>query len=804
MKSLYISIVALAFLCSCIPTDPILTSLDPPAGWEGQIVVIEGEGFSARQGFTQVLFSGIPAGRALFWSDTRIEVAVPPGTQTGQVWIRHKDVESNRLDFIVSRPPLDVVPVVRAYYLGWGAGEIAVGDYNEDGRDDVAIDDHDITVLLSGEDGMWEIQTDYSIDRRCNDVITADFNNDGHLDLLAEGDAAGDEEICLLLGDGEGGFGEPGCSSMPQYVHFMTSADFDEDGFLDIIATFGVMSEQKVIVLFSDGQGGFGNPIEFYAGYQPHAITVDDYDGDGHMDAAIANIGEYWGGDDTVSIVLGDGMGGFSDDVKYFVGDSPRDITTADFNGDGAPDLAVVNYDSLFVSVLLNDGDGGFAEHLPHGIEHASYVVSGDYNGDGIMDLAFVAYGPGAYILLGYGDGTFLDWDFVLDCCIMGDLAQGDFDGNGIMDLAISHGYDNVAMITGDGSGGFGQVETFDGPGDIEMIVTGDFDEDGHEDIAAAQGETVSLYFGDGEGGFSEPASFLDGRYFYALVVGDWNSDGRLDLAAVRDEYMTVLIGDGLGGFGEPLDYELGSMYHSRKCIDAADFNEDGILDLVVSSLSIGISLFLGDGFGEFLNKTDYHGGARPMAISCGDFNEDGHTDLAVAQHSHYPDDDNDVLILYGDGQGGLANSNSFPSEGSWVIGEDIDLDGHLDLLLTCLDDYYYDQYFQFLKGNGDGTFEEPVFYFGGGAGLALSDLDEDGLLDVVGIGGNMHLLYLSLGDGMGGFEHHGDYIAVGYPLYAASADFNEDGHADVAVGNNDGYISLFLGDGLGGFVDFN
>jgi len=73
----------------------------------------------------------------------------------------------------------------------------------------------------------------------------------------------------------------------------------------------------------------------------------------------------------------------------------------------------------------------------------------------------------------------------------------------------------------------------------------------------------------------------------------------------------------------------------------------------------------------------------------------------------------------------------------------------------------------------------------------------------VVGFDLRLDLLFLNIGDGLGGFDHHGDFIAVGDPSCAASADFNEDGHADVVVGN-DGYITIFLGDGQGGFVDFN
>ncbi len=804
----FTSIVLLAFMTGCI-TDPILTSIVPPVGWEGQVVVIEGSGFGPRQGLTQVLFSGDPAGRVLSWSETRIEVAVPPGAQTGQVLIRYKEIVSNRLPFIVTRPPLDVVPVVRAYDLGhgyWPRG-IDVGDFNEDGRPDIALSGPwQVSVLLNEGEGLLSSVTDYYLDDDGRGVIAADFDNDGHLDLASGGY---EEEFYVLFGDGEGTFGDPIPSPSPWLLAAMASADFDEDGFLDLIVTFGVESSKRVGVYFGDGEGMFGDPIEFYVGYQPRGVTTGDYNGDGHMDAAITNSGEYWGLPDTVSIVFGDGQGGFSEDVEYDVGDVPCDIISVDFNGDGALDLAVANGNSSYVSILLNDGLGGFGEHLPHPIDGdgAGDVSAGDYNGDGIMDLAVAAEFShhSVQILLGYGDGTFLAWDFIGNCCIE-DIAQGDFDGDGIQDLvSANHQSDCVALLIGDGSGAFGHVEEYEGPGEVEEIVTGDFNEDGHIDLTAAQDEHVSLYFGDGEGSFSEPAVFLDGPECFGLVAGDWDLDGHLDLAVVRNYSLTILLGDGQGGFGEPQDYELGPVYQVGKCIDAADFNEDGILDLAVPMGLLGVvTIFTGDGTGGFPGRMEYDAGEQPMTLSCGDFNGDGHTDIAVAHNPFYPDYINDVSILYGYGQGEFTEPTFYSADGGLVLTEDIDQDGHLDLLLIGIDDPDYDLYFQVLKGNGDGTFAEPGLYFGAGTWLAVNDFNEDGLPDVAGVDWYTHHLFLSLGDGLGGFAHHADYMAAASPLCAASADFNEDGHADVAIGNDIDSITIFLGNGQGGFVDFN
>src|SRR5207244_9562588 len=120
---------------------------------------------------------------------------------------------------------------------------------------------------------------------------------------------------------------------------------------------------------------------------RPYSVAAGDFNGDGHLDLAVANgsfsNGNYQNG--RMTVLLGKGDGTFQTGRYYTAGYDARSVAVGDFNGDGQLDLAVANgTDSGTLSVLLNKGDGTFqaAQTYVVGVESSSLAV-GDFNGDG-------------------------------------------------------------------------------------------------------------------------------------------------------------------------------------------------------------------------------------------------------------------------------------------------------------------------------------------------------------------------------------------------------------------------------------
>jgi hypothetical protein len=322
------------------------------------------------------------------------------------------------------------------------------------------------------------------------------------------------------------------------------------------------------------------------AGPAPASAAVVDLNGDGKLDVAVAN-GGYW---NDVRVLLGDGAGGFGEHGSpVAVGAYPRAMTSADFDGDGKADLAIVTGAGL-VRILLGDGAGGVATAHgapvdaggePFGLLHA------DLNDDGDEDLLVPVRRDGyrVGILLGNGTGGF---------AVPSELSIG-------------------------GS-------TADAP--RVSVVVADLTGDGKPDLAAANSSSNAIWRwqGNGSGGFGSRHTIATAKRPGPLAVGDVNRDGEADLVAVVGKGTEALLGDGKGGYrpaGPPAAVRGGSLV-------LADFNGDSKLDVAVADGAAGrISVALGNGSGRFAPVA-----LSPLAtlatvsISPGDFNGDGKTDL--------------------------------------------------------------------------------------------------------------------------------------------------------------------------------
>jgi hypothetical protein len=336
---------------------------------------------------------------------------------------------------------------------------------------------------------------------------------------------------------------------------------------------------------------------------QPVTVTPGDFNGDGKVDLLV---GTLWNNEYSNELTLfpGRGDGTFGTATVTKLNARPQAAQSADFNGDGISDIALVTSPQspgeegrvwIFLGTKNGPLKSSYSSVLPE-TPHAVFVA--DFDNDGKLDVAVSAWSSRFWIFHGRGDGT-LEAPVLACRCDVSLVA--DFNGDGKPDLVSRDGvYAVVRMNRGDGT--FTQTMTFDGRGlgapveFRESVSTADLNGDGIPDLVFAnrRAHGLSVYLGNGDGTF-RAADSLAAPEVHAIQIADLNADGFPDiLAAVwqrnRGELL-IFPGHGKGVFGNPIPMRVG---YSPSAIGIADFNLDHKLDFAVGSLGDqSVSVFL-------------------------------------------------------------------------------------------------------------------------------------------------------------------------------------------------------------------
>ncbi|MGJ8637477.1 MAG: FG-GAP-like repeat-containing protein [Phycisphaerales bacterium] len=516
----------------------------------------------------------------------------------------------------------------------------------------------------------------------------------------------------------------------------IAQADLDNDGDLDlVIANF---QDHSITILHNNGSGAFDtestlSPAGAFS--SPEGIAIGDLDADGDPDIAVANFGSA-----SIALMINDGTGLFTHAGNAPVGNQPKDVAIGQMNGEGFADLVVVNSMDNTVSVLLNNGDMTFTP-----LNAITTVITpqrlklADMNADGNLDAVLLT---DARVKLLDNDGTGQLTELMSTNLSTGprDLDVGDIDGDTDLDIVVANrNVDHSSLLTNNNDGTFTASSITTGSEHRSIALT-DMDNDGDLDLIAGDSinNLIRVLHNDGQGVFDSPTLYSGGENPWSITTGDFDDDGVLDLAAAnRDsDDLAMLFGRGDGTLvdQDTFDSGIGEFAHS---VDHADVDGDGDLDFVIAhrhpaphpEAGENIQVFLNDGDGRFVEGVHFNSGVHPNSVhfvNVFDFPGEVGPDMLITNTAS----SNNVTIRLNNGSGTFFSEQQYfftvrDFPISAAVGK-ITGTGRMDFVTANPDDHSVSVMFN--AGNGTfPVFWETVISTGGRPfGIAVADLTND------------------------------------------------------------------------------
>jgi FG-GAP-like repeat len=548
----------------------------------------------------------------------------------------------------------------------------------------------------------------------------------------------------------------------------IAAGDVTGDGWQDIV--LGSTNPPAISIIRNAGieEGDDGkqlkDPVIMPVSGGPFDLALGDLNRDGTLDIAVANADA-----DAITLLFGTGNGGFAAPVNLPLPGNPRGIAIGDFNRDGIPDIVATKFTATTVDVLYGAGDGTFPRRLalesPRGTQGAQGVVAGDFDHDGWGDFAVASTSGSIRVYKMFATGAVVI-DLTAAAVGWNVIAAADLDRDGSQDLAIASTASSIVQVLYNRASGWtasAQIPVAASPRGIEIK---DLNRDGRSDIVVAgRAASLATVITRADNGAFSTSDFASGSGARDVAIADFDNDGRVDVATANE------FGDGASVIHNTTDspragfaFDAGATApFDGTALAVADFDHNGKLDILRS----------------FIVEFDDHTQSRRLPIgstaAVADFNADGHPDVVASFGKA-------LRMLFGDGRRGFADGPSTSLTGFAVLLQQADFnrDGRPDLALVLAREFDSAPAIELWLGRGDGTFTRTLHVDGEWHSIAVGDVDEDAIPDLLAASDTGVSIWLT--DGRGGTRSTKTFD-VGTPRFGLTlADLNEDGTLDLVA----------------------